>query len=54
MNCPHCGAARESFEGWATGDWNVRYECGSTNDDNNDRWRSEECREREANQRKGA
>ncbi len=47
MNCPDCGAAAACWEHLATGDWYVRYDCGSSNDDNGDKFRSNECRERE-------
>lgn len=48
MTCPDCGAERVSFEHYATGDWDVRYACGSTNDDNENKFRSDECKLREA------
>ena len=47
MACPDCGAERVSYDHYASGDWDVRYACGSTNDDNGNKFQSDECKEQQ-------
>lgn len=51
--CPLCGAPCVQNDVYATGDWNMAYACGTSNDDNDNRYVGQRCknRQREAKER---
>lgn len=48
MNCHHCYSPSVVNDHYATGDWNITYECGTSHDDNGNHYQSEKCKELEA------